>query len=595
MSHGTWRQQAALETLSVQIKIAMALDTSVIAMLKEKIDAQLPCKDTLLTLASRSGNFQAVTDLVEGGADVDAFAVSSSPRHSNYRFFRSALQVASEMGHCDIVNYLLSQRVDVAQAATQWDVQALHLACENGHLSVVQSLCEARAAIDCRCSKGFAHQSATIQPLHLACENGHLEVARYLCEARADIHCTSADTIGYVAPQMDDPLTVMRTPMFFAVQACNAPLVQYLRSIGAASSCNTSMGRLPFNGQCGMPCATAEIAECLAARRPHKPPWLEEDRRPPDADDYNIRFQIAQTVFAARLIERRDHKHKVRGMTHLIQYCIESPTKSKPPANIEWVSLDEKAGLLMDASGHAHPYSRVETELMSSPKSKLNNAAVHDFSSKGSLELVRSSAAVATSRRLFDQSAPVVPKLNLAAAAHAENEGKAQISAAAGTSFVDNFLFGWTNSKQEEDVKVLPKVTTSSKGIALPKSSIGLAVSRENSRSTSCSTLSLSRENSHCSAASVEKIRHHQAYVEIEEFSFQVDRCANMPLGMTLHEDGRALAVRHVFSTCSMPIIEGDRIIAINGSRGDSKVLMYMIRGTGFLDVTCQRMLSATV
>lgn len=87
----------------------------------------------------------------------------------------------------------------------------------------------------------------------------------------------------------------------------------------------------------------------------------------------------------------------------------------------------------------------------------------------------------------------------------------------------------------------------------------------------------------------------HQASLEVEEFSFQVDRIPGMPLGMILRNDGSKLVVDQISEGTHFPIAPGDRIVAIDGIRGESQSLLDMIKRTGTFQISCQRLLSTTL
>ena len=62
----------------------------------------------------------------------------------------------------------------------------LHLAAENGHLSVVEYLVNQKADIN-------AKEQNDCAPLHLAARNGHLNVVEYLINQKADINAKNKD------------------------------------------------------------------------------------------------------------------------------------------------------------------------------------------------------------------------------------------------------------------------------------------------------------------------------------------------------------------------------------------------------------------
>jgi hypothetical protein len=96
-------------------------------------------------------------------------------------------------------------------------------------------------------------------------------------------------------------------------------------------------------------------------------------------------------------------------------------------------------------------------------------------------------------------------------------------------------------------------------------------------------------------AAHVWTASDHQASLEVEEFSFQVDRRPGVSLGMILRNNGSKLVVDQASNGSSLPVSQGDRIVAIDGIRGDSHILLELIQRTGKFKITCQRLLSTTL
>lgn len=91
------------------------------------------------------------------------------------------------------------------------------------------------------------------------------------------------------------------------------------------------------------------------------------------------------------------------------------------------------------------------------------------------------------------------------------------------------------------------------------------------------------------------KANDQQASLEVEEFSFCVDRGPGMSLGMVLRDDGSKLVIDQINEGNTMPVTLGDRIVAIDGIRGESKRLLELIRRTGQFTISCQRLLSTSL
>lgn len=87
----------------------------------------------------------------------------------------------------------------------------------------------------------------------------------------------------------------------------------------------------------------------------------------------------------------------------------------------------------------------------------------------------------------------------------------------------------------------------------------------------------------------------HQAALEVEQFSFQVERKPGTSLGMILRNDGKKLVIDKIVEGCPLPVKVGDRIVGIDGIRAESERLLEMIRRNGTLQITCHRLLTTTL
>ena len=108
--------------------------------------------------------------LVDNGLDIHAELHESGQR---------VLARAASLGAAEIVSLLIGTGRAVLDHADKWGVTALHYACRDGHLDVVEHLVEAGANVNVGEAYGFA-------PLHEAAENGHLDVVKLLVERGAD-------------------------------------------------------------------------------------------------------------------------------------------------------------------------------------------------------------------------------------------------------------------------------------------------------------------------------------------------------------------------------------------------------------------------
>lgn len=118
--------------------------------------------------AAGRGDAVRVLELLGKGADANADDGAG----------RTALHVAAEKGHADVV-LVLAGRTDHAATDATGDTP-LHRASERGHLDVVRHLLAHRPDVNAR-------GGATDTPLHRAAEHGRLDVVRCLLQHGADV------------------------------------------------------------------------------------------------------------------------------------------------------------------------------------------------------------------------------------------------------------------------------------------------------------------------------------------------------------------------------------------------------------------------
>jgi len=122
------------------------------------------------------------------------------------------LHWAADNGHLPVVQYLCEQGADKDSRDDDDDNTPLHFAARDGNFPVVQYLCEQGAGKEARSGRYWT-------PLHCAADNGHLPVVQYLCEQGADKDSRDDD---------DD-----NTLLHFAALHGHLPVVQCLCELGA--------------------------------------------------------------------------------------------------------------------------------------------------------------------------------------------------------------------------------------------------------------------------------------------------------------------------------------------------------------------------
>ncbi|KAK3352190.1 ankyrin repeat-containing domain protein [Lasiosphaeria hispida] len=144
---------------------------------------------TALQAASEGGHLQVVDRLLSTRADVNAAAAYSGGR--------TALQAASEGGHLQVINQLLGAGADVnAAAANDGGLTALQAASEGGHLQVIDRLLSTGADVNTAAAYWGGRTA-----LQAASEGGHLQVVDRLLGAGADVNAAAAGSGGRTALQ----------------------------------------------------------------------------------------------------------------------------------------------------------------------------------------------------------------------------------------------------------------------------------------------------------------------------------------------------------------------------------------------------------
>ncbi len=132
--------------------------------------------NTVLLVASHSGNSDAVKLLLAKGADIDAL---NSGLHS-------ALSAACQMGHVEVAKVLLAAGSGLSNKDSD-GFSPLAFAARGGNRELVSLLLSKGASLRCRTNAGKT-------PLMLAASDGRLEVVRYLLEKKSELGAKDLDS-----------------------------------------------------------------------------------------------------------------------------------------------------------------------------------------------------------------------------------------------------------------------------------------------------------------------------------------------------------------------------------------------------------------
>ena len=163
-----------------------------------------------LTNAAYNGDFVKVKELIASGADVN------SPDQNNV----TALHMAAQQGHIDIVNFLLEHKANV-NARAVFNTTPLHSGATTGQYGVCRRLIDNGADVNARGKNDTT-------PLHQAASGGHLNIVQLLVEKGAKTDVRQSD------PPNDLPIAL-------AVGVGHDRIVQYLLDNGGdVNSSNTN-------------------------------------------------------------------------------------------------------------------------------------------------------------------------------------------------------------------------------------------------------------------------------------------------------------------------------------------------------------------
>ncbi|CAG8099733.1 unnamed protein product [Penicillium salamii] len=147
------------------------------------------CEQTALQVAAEGGHLEVVERLLTAKSDVNTPAGCINGR--------TALQAAAEGGHLDVLERLLAAKANVnAPAGYRNGRTALQAAAEKGHLEVVERLLAAKANVNAPASYGGGRTA-----LQAAAEKGYLEVVERLLVGKANANAPAGNSDGRTALQ----------------------------------------------------------------------------------------------------------------------------------------------------------------------------------------------------------------------------------------------------------------------------------------------------------------------------------------------------------------------------------------------------------
>lgn len=129
--------------------------------------------------AAQDGDARGITLLLASGLPVD----------SVYEAGATALYMAAQTGHADIVKILLAARANPNKTVTEDSFSPLWVAARMGHAPVVRLLLNAGASVDQRTAQGDT-------PAMIAAEEGHRDIVDLLAKAGARIVKSAETTTG---------------------------------------------------------------------------------------------------------------------------------------------------------------------------------------------------------------------------------------------------------------------------------------------------------------------------------------------------------------------------------------------------------------
>ncbi|KAI6170522.1 Suppressor of tumorigenicity 14 protein-like protein [Aphelenchoides bicaudatus] len=143
-------------------------------------DSTTPPSVSALYWAAQNGSVECLRILLDNGADIN---------HQDF-LGRTALHIASQEGHYDVVKALIKKNPQLVNIANKDSRTPLHYAAFNGHCDIVKLLLKKGA--DVNAVSKFSEDDSTVPPsvsaLYLAAQNGQVKCVRILLNKKANIN-----------------------------------------------------------------------------------------------------------------------------------------------------------------------------------------------------------------------------------------------------------------------------------------------------------------------------------------------------------------------------------------------------------------------
>ena len=143
------------------------------------VNAGVSEKNAKLIQAAEKGILKDVQTALTDGADINATSVKKY--EGIFAKEVTALIVASENGHAEIVKFLLDKGASLSVNRIPDGITASMLAAENGHAQVVKILLDRGADVN-------AKKTEKVTALIMASEKGHTDVVKLLLDKGADVN-----------------------------------------------------------------------------------------------------------------------------------------------------------------------------------------------------------------------------------------------------------------------------------------------------------------------------------------------------------------------------------------------------------------------